>query len=87
MRNAIQKELKNYLSVQMKETRKAKKLSQAKMAEILVMDVRSYADIENGSNLCGTVTFIHWMLYVVDDINKIFEGISVVIENAKEVAA
>ena len=87
MREAIQKELKSYLAEVMKETRKAKKLSQAKMAEILVMDVRSYADIENGSNLCGTITFIHFMLYIVEDINKAFEGIAVVVENAKEHAA
>ena len=87
MREAIQKELKSYLSEVMKKTRKAKKLSQAKMAEILVMDVRSYADIENGNNLCGTITFIHYMLYIVEDINKSFEGIAVVIEKAKEHAA
>ena len=84
MREAIQKELKSYLAEVMKKTRKAKKLSQAKMAEILVMDVRSYADIENGSNLCGTITFIHFMLYIAEDINKAFEGIAIVVENAKE---
>lgn len=87
MREIIQKELKSYLAKYMRETRKAQKLSQAKMAEILVMDIRSYADIENGSNLCGTVTFIHFMLYVVDDITKVFEQIAVVVEDAKKHAA
>lgn len=87
MRDTIQKALKQYLARYMRETRKSQKLSQAKMAEILVMDVRSYADIENGNSLCGTVTFIHFMLYVVADIGKAFEGIAVVVQNAKDHAA
>ncbi len=28
------------------------------MANLLEMDVRSYSDIENGKNMCSTLTFI-----------------------------
>lgn len=54
------------------------------MAEILVMDVRSYADLEKEKYLCGTITFIHFMLYAAEDVNEIFEGIAMVVANAKE---
>lgn len=84
MREIIHKELKEYLCKYIKDTRKSMKLSQEKMAEKLIMDARSYADIENGSNMCGTITFIYFMLYMVEDIEAAFEGIAVVIENAKE---
>ena len=84
MREAIQMALKSYLAAYMRETRKAQKLSQAKMAEILVMDTRSYADIEKARYLCSTITLIHFMLYVADDIVKAFEEIAVVVEDAKK---
>lgn len=84
MREVIQKDLKHYFANIMKQTRKSKKLSQEKMAEILVMDVRSYADLEKEKYLCGTITFIHFMLYAAEDVNEIFEGIAMVVANAKE---
>lgn len=87
MRNAIQKELKNYLAKRMKQARKEKNLSQLKMAELLQMDTRSYSDIENGKSLCGTVTFICFLLFVADSIDKEFSGIAVVIEKVKDNAA
>ena len=37
---------------------KKHKISWKKMANLLEMDVRSYADIENGKNMCSTLTFI-----------------------------
>ena len=87
MREVIHKELKEYLRKYIKETRKSMKLSQEKMAERLIMDARSYADIENGTNMCGTITFIYFLLYVVDDLESVFEGVAMVIEHAKESVA
>lgn len=75
MRETTHKELKEYLCKYMKDTRKSIKLSQEKMAEKLIMDARSYADIKNGYNMCGTITFICFLLYMVENIEMAFHGV------------
>ena len=58
MRNKLQSELKKFLRGYILKLRDDNNLTQKKMANLLEMDVRSYADIENGKNMCSTLTFI-----------------------------
>lgn len=53
--------LRVYLSADFRSTRKALGFTQARMAEELGIDVRSYADLENGKNLCSTPVFIRYL--------------------------
>lgn len=58
MRNKLQSELKKFLRGYIIKLRNDNNLTQKKMANLLEMDVRSYSDIENGKNMCSTLTFI-----------------------------
>ena len=44
-------------------TRAAMKLTQAKMADILCMDIWSYAGIENGDHSCSGLTLALFLIY------------------------
>ncbi len=59
--------LKNELRVVAIQTREKHGFTQAKMADFLVMATRSYADIEDGVNMCGTLTAI---LLLIDMDNR-----------------
>ena len=83
MRDAYKAALKTFLHHQMKEDRKKNHLIQEKMAEILEMDLRSYADIENGKNMCNTVTFLVYLLEFYEDPNELLDEIRDLFEKVK----
>lgn len=84
MRNTYKAVLKKYLHERIVTDRKKNHLVQEKMAERLLMDWRSYADIENGKNLCSTVTFTMYLLEFCDDPKQVLEEIRELFEKAKE---
>lgn len=61
MRQTLEKIMKRYFISHLKATRKAQKLTQAKMAEQLCMDPRSYSDLERGVNTLGALTLIIYL--------------------------
>lgn len=87
MKRLYLKVLKHYLHKQFKDTRKRLGLTQAKMAEKLEIDTRSYSDIDNGKSLCSTLTFILFLLYYCPDLMKLLEEIRKILEDAKNSAA
>ena len=56
--------LKKMLCTWMGITRLSLNLTQDKMAEILLIDVRSYADIDRGISMCSTLTFVLFLVYL-----------------------
>ena len=60
--DACVKLLRAFMSADLFHTRKSLGLSQADMAELLSIDLRSYADLEHGKNLCCTRVFIFYLL-------------------------
>ena len=66
MRHNMEKELKEVFRVHALKARHDYNLTQAKMAEALVMSERSYEDIENGVSACGTLTVILLLLQMED---------------------
>ena len=56
MRNEMEKILKETLRNMLLIERAKRNLTQKKMSEILFMSRRSYADLEDGVNMCGTLT-------------------------------
>ncbi len=56
--------LKKTLCTWMGITRLSMNMTQEMMAEILLIDVRSYADIDRGISLCGTLTFVLFLVYL-----------------------
>ncbi|MCM1364120.1 MAG: helix-turn-helix domain-containing protein [Faecalibacterium sp.] len=56
-------------------------MSQAKMAELLEMSERSYADIESGKSCCSAVTL---MIYCCDDVQGVINELKERMENINE---
>ena len=42
-------------------------LTQAQMAELLQMDVRSYVELDHGKSMCSTLSFVLFLLYCCSD--------------------
>lgn len=66
MRRTVHSVIKKYLSKHIAATRSNNKWTKRKMSEELDMDDRSYADIEKGVSACSTVTFILYLLFVLN---------------------
>ena len=56
--------LKKTLCTWLGTTRLSLELTQDRMAEILLIDVRSYADIDRGISMCSTLTFVLFLVYL-----------------------
>lgn len=53
--------LRSFMSTDLKTTRISLGLSQLKMAELLDIDLRSYANLEHGKSLCSTRVFLQYV--------------------------
>lgn len=60
---------RDYLTQILYKARKDGNLTQAKFAEKLMMDTRSYVCLEHGENLCCTFTFILYLVLFCKDVN------------------
>ncbi len=69
--------LKRILCEQIGNTRISMELTQDKMAEQLMMDVRSYSDIDRGISMCGTLTFVLFLLHFCPDPTLLLREIRV----------
>ncbi|MBE6966784.1 MAG: hypothetical protein E7441_12235 [Ruminococcaceae bacterium] len=59
--------LKEYLTECFTNTRRESGLTQQAFSEKLMMDIRSYASLEHGENLCCTLTFILFLCFYCKD--------------------
>ncbi|MGI5825682.1 MAG: hypothetical protein ACOX7J_08985 [Bacillota bacterium] len=53
------------------------------MADILVMDTRSYIELDHGNNMCGTLTLVLFMLYCCQDPMILLNEIQDMFEDAE----
>ena len=67
--------LKTYFTRQLCQRRMLLRVTQAEMAERLLMDDRSYIDLEHGKSGCGATTLAVYMVYVCDDVYGFVEGL------------
>ncbi len=54
--------LRDYMTMTFLKARHDEQLTQAQFAELLMLDTRSYADLEHGESLCCTLTFIIYLV-------------------------
>lgn len=87
MREVYSGLLKSYFHTRLIAVRNHLCLSQAKMAEQLLMDPRSYADLEHGRSGCGALTLILFLLYCCPDSSEFLAGIRAILEETKHSAA
>ena len=84
MRNTYRTILKKYLHERILSDRLKNGLVQEEMAERLLIDWRSYIDLEHGKNLCSTTTFIMYLLEFCDDPSEVLSEIRALFEKALE---
>ena len=58
MRDSVERVLKQELRILALKTRNDLKLTQKQMSELLLMNEKSYSDIETGRTSCGVLTAI-----------------------------
>lgn len=63
MRSYLKSILNQFFHARLVEIRNALELTQAEMANILVMDERSFADLDEGKTGCSTLTFVLFLVY------------------------
>lgn len=81
MRNLYNKQLKEICHKHIISAKIENGLTQAQMAECLVMDIRSYADIDSGKSSCGLLTFVLYLMYLCPDIDELIEEIRICFES------
>ena len=84
MRNLYNKQLKAICHEHIISAKVENELTQSQMAEYLVMDIRSYADIDSGKSACGLLTFVLYLIYLCPDIEELIEEIRVSFERLKD---
>ncbi|MCI5847718.1 MAG: helix-turn-helix domain-containing protein [Clostridiales bacterium] len=73
MKEACKCALRDFMMERLTQVRFEKKLTQAKFAELLMLDTRSYAAIEKGEYGCCALTLVMYLLYCCDDIDGFFD--------------
>ena len=84
MKDAYRTALKHILCEQIGSTRISLELTQDKMAESLMIDVRSYADIDRGISMCGTLTFVLFLLRYCKDTAELLQKIQDAFDDLSE---
>lgn len=67
MRKVYSAILKQFFYGRLLHTRAEKGYTQAQMAELLIMDDRSYIDLEHGRNGCSATTLALFLAFVCED--------------------
>lgn len=68
MRKHYSKILKTIFYQNLIQTRLALGITQEKMAEALVMDVRSYINLDHGQSCCSALTLSLYLIYYCSDV-------------------
>ena len=76
--------LRDYLADVLSKARKDGKLTQAKFAEKLMMDTRSYSDLEHGESLCCTLTFILYLVFFCKDVECLIRDLRQILLDASD---
>lgn len=79
MKHACKCALRDYMANRLLATRKDKRLTQAKFSEDLMIDTRSYVSLEHGENLCCTLTFIIYLCFCCNDVNRLIDDLRQII--------
>ena len=75
MRQTCRLILKEQFHLELLKTRRAYGLTQMEMAALLLMDPRSYLELDHGSSLAGTLTFVLYLLSLCPDPAAFLEAV------------
>ena len=79
--------LKRYFCHQLVQTRTSLGLTQFAMAERLMMDERSYIDLDHGKSCCSALTLVLFLIYSCEDPLAFLHELRDIFENETGYAA
>lgn len=82
MKNTCKCALRAYMSKHLPQTRREQNLSQTKFSERLMIDMRSYTDLEHGECLRCTLTFVLFLMFCCKDRDALLQDMKVIILKA-----
>ena len=82
MRNTCHDILKTYFYQDLIHQREALCLTQSQMAERLLMDDRSYIDLDHGRSCCSAVTLALYLAFLCEDAPHFIDGLRQAFEEA-----
>ncbi len=82
MKRTCKSALRSCMTRRLTDARKQSHLTQAKFSEKLMMDTRSYADLEHGKSLCCTLTFIIYLVFICKDVDAFIQDLREIILNS-----
>lgn len=87
MRCMLLRVLRKYFCAQALHARTKMGMTQAQMAERLVMDERSYSDLEHGVSACSGLTLALFLIYCCDEPGEFLKELRRALEEEIEHAA
>ena len=86
MRKLYQDTFKKFFYNDLIKTRAKLKYTQAQMAAVLIMDDRSYVELDHGNSCCGALTLVLYLIYCCDDpavfLAELRKALEAVMDNA-----
>lgn len=79
--------MKKFFHTKLIVFRLKRNLTQAKMAQMLIMDNRSYVDLDQGKSGCSALTFALFLIYCCDDPQKFLAELKAAFESQINLAA
>ena len=74
MKRTCKSAIRSYMTRRLTDARKQSHLTQARFSEKLMMDTRSYADLEHGKSLCCTLTFIIYLCFFCENVDALIQN-------------
>ena len=87
LRKIYQRTFKKFFYDDLIKTREKLKYTPAQMATLLIMDDRSYADLDHGNSCCSALTLVLYLIYCCDDPMAFLENLSKILEVLEDDAA
>ena len=81
MKQACKCALQEHLAKHLAKVRFEEKLTQDKFAEMLMINPRSYSNLESGRNCCCTLTFIMFLAFCCKDVDAFVSELRSIILN------
>ncbi len=85
--DAYAEPLRSFMAADFKATRKELGITQLKMAELLDIDLRSYANLEHGKSLCSTPVLLRYICFCMEDPSPYLKHIKQIMESSGQMLA
>lgn len=80
MREHYHNELRKFFRGKLLSTRGDLNLTQEKMAELLEISIRNYAELESGHNCCNALTLVLFLIYCYPDAEQFLKELKAIYE-------